>query len=601
MPVLLAGALLAVSCQEKAPEGDKVAKANITGTVIDDQDNPLEGVTVTFVTPDAAKEQQAVATTNSNGTFLAEDVPSTARLVNFTKEGYASASTTIAEAKFETGEITLETAVLVYSQASIEGNVFTLSNEPYADVTVTCGTLTTTTTAEGGYKFEGLTIKGYTLNFSDADGNTAELEITAEDFTDGIAYAPNVTLGSYVMPGLTYSEIQAAPYWYGNNYAGGVGAFQMQWNHVGFLTMFPYKAVGYRNAAEGISLVSGPDNEGELVSYIYGRKTIFTGNCYINLCARTFRAYEAAPAKLGVGVMDLSSGSKEVHYLDPQNTYQGQKKMGGGTTTLDVEHNMFAFDLSEYAGKEIAFAIGVFGGYQRLNEEEGYPETPIVRILFADKDMTEEFDAKNLSATFTGEKPEGYENWPGFTKANLSSLMPNPGTSFSGESFEATDGEYANWAGTNHFMTSWVPEIANERTVPLQDGSLFALASFNGNLEIPTGYMMSRFTSPKKNMTIACRTYDSTKESYLRVTVVDLNDFSAAALAPTSESTAANEIVAGENGTIGLNNDMGSVDEPSKFAKLKFDLSAYAGKDVVIVVSAHKGNVISFYSIDFAD
>ncbi|MBR5035355.1 MAG: carboxypeptidase regulatory-like domain-containing protein [Bacteroidales bacterium] len=600
--LLIAGTLLSVSCnKEKEPQPEQKVTANVSGTVIDDLDNPLEGVTVSFVTADSKKEQQAVATTGSDGKFLAKDVPSTARVVNFTKDGYATASTTIAEAKFASGEITLETVVLAFSEASIEGKVFDLNSTPYAGVTVTCNALTTTTDEDGFYSFSGLTIKDYTLNFSDTAGNTAELSVTADKFTsEGVAYADNITLGSYILPGLSFSEMASAPYWYGNNYAGGVGAFKMQWNHVGFLTAYPYRAVGYRNAAEGISLVSGGDNEGELVSYLYGRKKITSDNCYINLCARTFRAYQNAPAKLNVGVIDLSSSTKTITYLTPQDTYQGLKKMGGGTKTLDVEHNMFCFDLSAFAGKEVGFAIGVMGGYKRLNEEEGYPETPIVRILFADKDMTAEFDKDDLNATFTGEKPAGCD-WPGFTKANLRSLMPNPGTSFTGESLGAEDGEYAVWAGTNHLMMSWAIEIRDEATTPLQDNSVFALRAHRSNFNVPTGLMMSRFTNPKKNMTIKARTYDGSKPTYFRVTVVDLSDFSATALAPLSTSTAANALVEGENSTIGLNNDQGTVNDPSKFATLNFDLSAFSGKDVVIAIGNHHGNNLSIYSVDFAD
>lgn len=599
---LTAGVLLAVSCKEKVdpqPE-DKTVTANVSGTVVDDLDNPLEGVTVSFVTADSKKEQKATATTGSNGKFVAEAVPSTARVVNFTKQGYAPTSTTISESKFASGEITLETVVLIFSEASIEGKVFNLAGEPYAGVTVSCNSQTATTDAEGVYSFAGLTIKDYTISFSDAEGNTAEVAVSADSFTEeGIAYVDNITLGSYILPGLSFSEMASAPYWYGNNYAGGVGAFKMQWNHVGFLTAYPFKAVGYRNAAEGISLVSGGDNEGELVSYLYGRKKITSDNCYINLCARTFRAYEAAPAKLNVGVIDLSSSTKTITYLTPQDTWQGLKKMGGGTKTLDVEHNMFCFDLSQFAGKEVGFAIGVMGGYKRLNEEEGYPETPIVRILFADKDMTAEFDKDDLNATFTGDKPAGCD-WPGFTKANIGSLIPNPGTSFTGEAKGAEDGNYAAWAGTNHLMMSWTPEIHNELTTPLQDGSLFAIAAYYNNFNTPTGYIMSRFTNPKKSMTIKARTYGS-GPTYFRVTVVDLSDFSATALAPQSSSTAANPLVEGENGTIGLNNDQGTVNDPSKFATLNFDLSAFSGKDVVIVIGNHKGNNLSIYSVDFAD
>ena len=442
--------------------------------------------------------------------------------------------------------------------------------------------------------------KAYTINFTDSEGNMASVSIVASDFVEFTAYPKTVVLSNFIIPGITYSEITAAPWWYGNNYAGGTGAFKMQWNHVGFLTAYPYKAVGYRNAAEGISLVSGPDNPGELVSYLYGRKKITAGNCYVNLCARCFRAYQNNPTQIGVGVIDLTSGKKIVNYLPGQDIYQGLKKMKGGTSFLDVEHNLFVYDLSAYIGKDIAFAIGVFGGYKRSNEEEGFPESPIVRILFSDKDMTSEFESNDLNATFSGDKPEGCSNWEGFTKANISSLTPNTGTSFTGVAGDATDGDYTAWFGTNHLMTSWSTEIKNEATTPLQDNTIFAIAAYNNDITRPTAYIMSRFTNPKKNLTLKVRTYGASP-TYFRVSVVDLSNMSVTALPYTNTDAAEVGLSEGESGTIGLKHDQGTVNEPDKFATVKFDLSAYAQKDVVIVIGNHKGNNLSIYSVDLTD
>ena len=60
LPVLVfltAGVLLTVSCKEEPqPQPEQKVTANVSGTVIDDLDNPLEGVTVSFVTADSKKE-----------------------------------------------------------------------------------------------------------------------------------------------------------------------------------------------------------------------------------------------------------------------------------------------------------------------------------------------------------------------------------------------------------------------------------------------------------------------------------------------------------------------------------------------------------------
>ena len=595
-----------VSCQKDDPKEDPVTDvtATVTGTVIDDQDKPISDVTVTFVTSDSKKETKATATTDASGKFSAT-VPSTGRVVNFTKSGYASASTSIAESKFSAGAtIDLGTIVMEFSEAQIEGKVLNLAGEPYSGVTAKLNDKTTTTDADGIYKFDGLTIKDYKIQFSDAEGNTAEVSVAASDFTDGIAYVANITLGSYIIPGLTYNDFVNAAYWYGNDYAGGYGAFCAQWNNVGFLTAYPMGGVGnIRNAAEGISLYCSADAEGELASYMYGRKQIAEGNCYVNLCARNFRASADNPAKLDIAVLDLSANTREVTYLPAQDIYQGLKKMNGGTSMLDVEHNLFVFDLSAYKGKEIAFAIGVLGGYSTDGDQ---PETPIVRIMFADKDLTAEFEAENLTACFSGDKPAGCEEWASFTKANISSVAPASATSFSGLAGEAhNDGanvgcDYNPWRGTNHIAVNWALQIRNEAYTPIQDG-IFALNGVYGkNYNSPSSYIFNRFSSPKKTMTVKTRSYVAGEPTLFRATVVDLSNYAATALVP-SNSASGVSVVEDGNGCLAIDHDFGSKDSPDELAAITFDLSAYAGKDIVIVLANHGGNPLPIYSIDFAD
>jgi len=590
---LCLAALLSVSCQEKEPK-DETVKATVSGTVVDDQENPLEGVKVTFVTADSKKEQKAATTTDAEGKYSVE-VPSTGRVVSFEKDGYATFSTTIAEARFAAGAIKID-AELIFSQASIEGKVVDLESNPYEGVKVTCADKETTTDATGTYKFEGLTIKEYTLNFSDAEGNTAEVTVAAEDFEEGVAYLSTVTLGIEILPGLSYSKLAQAPKWYGNNYAGGNGTFKMGWSVVGFLTAYPSLNPAGRIAAEGHCLVHAYNNPEQICSCVYGRKTITSGNCYVNICARSF-CPEATPGHIGIAVLDLTSGSRTLVYGEKYEIWQGLKRMQGGTSTLDVEHNLFVFDLSKFVGKEIAFALGAYG--DKLEKE-----TMIVRMLFSDHDMTSDFESKDLNATFTGDKPAGYENWDGFTKANLSSLMPNDGTSFTGQAGEATAGDYRTWKGTNHLMTSWSFEVKDNAVAPLQDNALFALCS-NGkgtNYTTPKGYIFSRFTNPKKKMTIKARTYVTPQYTRFKVVVVDLSTYAVTCLAPTSDSVG--NIASGDDlmeGLVGLDNDKGSINNPSDFATLNFDLSGFANKDVVIAIANIWGNNLSIYSVDFAD
>ena len=83
-----------VSACQKDPEPQPESKGTIQGTVIDNLENPVEGVTVEI------SDVEGTVTTAADGTFKVENVAIDRHTIKFTKSGYLEASTSVSAAKF---------------------------------------------------------------------------------------------------------------------------------------------------------------------------------------------------------------------------------------------------------------------------------------------------------------------------------------------------------------------------------------------------------------------------------------------------------------------------------------------------------------------
>lgn len=612
--VLMASlALLFQSCEGNTADGAKwddsvVGTATLSGVVKDTFGNLLADVTVSCMKTDSKREVVGSVLSGADGSFSLQDVPSNARFVTFHKDGFATVAYTIAKDRFAQEDNIVLNPELEFSTAVITGVVLNGETvKPMSGVVVSNGVKTATTDSDGKFRIEGLTINAYTLTYSTSE-DSYKREVLGSDFIDGVAQVPTVRLGgSDVFPGLSWQEMADSKVWYANDYygcTGGFGEVNFDWSS-GYLSAFPY--VGYfRYEAEGCAFEIrgkgsdkgwfGMTDEGDqdvLNAFLYGRKRIEEGNKVMSLNIRTHGSQEIY---FGIQVLNLTDGETTARKA-------GVHHYTGGN------YNHFSFDLSDYVGKDIAFAFGPYfykgsGGHLCIR-----------RVTFAPTAL----GAGKMGFTFpTGTPVTGLgENWH-LTKEEVTSLTVNPGVSFSGQNQGQSRDDvqrthnpggqqgYSGWNGTNHLMNSWGLK-ANNRNVEPINGEGYTIKARGGRdagYDAPETYIYSRFNISSFNdlMTIRVRNFSGTVPTVFRVTAVT-DDGVAKALAPVENTASQASAVEGGNGCWKFIHESGA-GNPKDYAAFKYDLKEFTGKNVVIAVSVHKGDVrdgeqkLCFYGID---
>lgn len=580
---------LAASCVQREERGywddSSVGSATVTGVVKDTFGNLLENVEIYFMGTNLAREVRYVTFSDWDGSFRMDNIPSNARYVTFVLDGYATMAYTIDPRRFaEGGEIELN-PVMEYSRARIRGRVLSaVDGQPMGGVRVDCGASAAATDAEGNFDVTGLTLKDYTVTYTIADGSTYTREVAMSDFDDdGQIVMPDVRLGGEeILPGLKWQEIADAPVWYSNNYHGSTGFSGINHWSVGYMSAFNW--VGdYRYEAEGCALVNiaggyeNPDTE-QFIGYTYGRKRIEEGNRYFCVNLRTHYATAANQALFGVKVLNLTDGALKCEDV-------------GRATYANSEFSTFTFDLGKYVGKEVAVAFGIYWTSENYHVASR-------RFSFSSA-------AIKGDEALTGTPIAGAE-WRGFTRENLSSMMVNEGTVFSGANFglNSSDGDqgarrvhnpggqqgFSLWAGTNQLAMSWAFQYVSKEVEPVnqQGFTIKTRSDADADYYNPESFIYSRFKISGANdrLHLFVRTFSSANPTVFKVTAVPLDNPKAVALAPVSNT--ADALLPANNGCWSFIHEKGD-GNPDDYAEFVYDLSAYSGQEVVIAIGVHKG------------
>lgn len=588
MSVFLGLLLSLPACRQEVQPGrwddGSVGTATFSGVVKDTFGALLEDVDICFHGTNLQRELRYVTFSDWDGTYRIEGVPSNARFVTFSLEGYATIAYTIDPRRFTEGAEIVLNPVMEFSRAAICGRVLNaVDGQPLPGVRVDCGAAAVSTDAEGRFTIEGLTLKDYTLTYTIADGSTYVREVTLDDFQEGTATLPDVRLGgSELLPGMKWQDLADAPVWYTNDYHGSTGFGGVNHWSAGYLSAFPWYG-DYRYEAEGCALVNvhegydSPDPE-QFIAYTYGRKHIENGNRIFNVHLRTHYATPADPAVFGLKVLNLSDGATQCDDL-------------GRFTHGSSEYATFSFDLSRYAGKDVVLALGIYWTPYDFHAVSR-------RFSFAPAVVRGD---DPLSGTPVTGAP-----WPGFTRENLASLGVNPGTVFSGSNFglNASDGDrgarrvhnpggqqgFSLWAGTNHLAMSWAFQYVNKEVEPVNDEgfTLKTRSDANADYQEPESYLYSRFRISDANdrLHLYLRTFSSASPTVFRVTVVPLESGIALPITPVSNSARAASPVT--NGCWSFLHEWGN-GNPDDYAEFVYDLSDYRGKDIVLALGIHKG------------
>lgn len=581
---LLSGIMTAVSCSDDNSEKETGKVSEVSGTVYDTQGNTLADVNITLRKTGTKRELEDQTTSASDGTFQFGNVRAINQLLTFEKEGYSLVGITVPSNKLLAGAVVLR-PVLEYAAAKISGRVLDAQNGnvPFQGVTVSNGTKSVTTGADGSYLFESLTIQDYTLSFSMTGCTAVTKKLTADMFTDGVINVEDIALGGKeLLPGLTLNDLKAAPCWYVNEYRGGAsrGGGRIDWS-TSFMSAQFFSWVGkVQMQNEGCTLRlkswdSGKKDLENFDSFTYGRKFITEDNKIMSVNARCHQATAEVPVKWGVQVIDLTEVDPSVDLI------------GGVQEHPSGSYLTFEFDLSDYVGKEVIVAIGHF------RDSDAYLKNQfaIAHVSFApERTEGDEY--------LPGEEIPGLEGWH-LTKEMVRSSMPNPVTEITGcvpsdiSIDPKKDPCYHPLSGTGHIVSEWAFQYVNKDIEPTpKEGIVIKSRNKEGvqaDYALPESFFYSKLKiyNGHNKVTFRVRNFSATVPTVFKVTVIN-DDCSPVFLSPVSYT--AQSASATENGCWLFINEAGSPDSPKDYAEFTYDLSAYNGQNVMVCLGIHKAD-----------
>lgn len=589
--VCLASSFALLSCDDDEEPGS-LTVGTITGVVTNVDGQPIPDVTVTV---SGVNEEDVTATTGSDGSFTLENIPLKLHAVKFSKTGWLTMSRSVEPSHFDENNIATVYVNLLDATAKIIGVVKDAKNGsvPLPGVSVTVGVAGSATTGEDGvYAIENLVPDNYTVTFSKDTYLSISRSVTAADFIDGVATI-DVSMGSVeLLRGLTAEDLATADKWYYNEYRGGRnGDAYPHWDWAcDYMSTLDFRGA-WEEQNEGTTLQirnndadrSNPADLDVFDSFVYGSKLITDDNKIMSVRLRTHSADAASPTHFGVQVVDLS------------NPEPSAVKIGDNQTYGSSDYADFEFDLSEYVGKEVIIAIGTY----RESTGDYWKQLVLRAIRFADKKVT---DWNWLPGT------EVVPDWK-LTLETVRSTMPQQKKSFTGLSPVSGDRDnyvdaYRSWRTVGHVGAEW-------HFVPLKkDPEVFASEGYilktrdtpEESTTVPEAYLYAKFAiAPGSNeLTFTTRNFGG-NYTYFKLTAID-DEGNVVHVAPSSNT--AQEASAATDGCWKFKHGDGGASNPEGYAAFVYDLSAFDGKNVTIVIGVYNGeantgeNKLVFHTID---
>ena len=607
---MLAGlAFTALSCKDEDTGGTGVTrKSSISGVVVDTQGDPLADVVVTLKGTDTKREVIATTTSGADGFFSFPQVLATNQFLTFEKKGYSSVGITVPSNLLLDGAVSLS-PVLEFANAVIRGRVLDArnGNAPLAGVTVSIGTKSVVTGADGTFLFENLTIQEYTLSCTKPGSAPFSKKLTPDMFgKEGVIVIDDISMGGKeLLPGRTAQDLKDTQLWYTNEYRGGYGrgGGRIDWS-TSFMSCQFFNWIGMCEVQnEGCTLrINNDPNNGDrdkpadfvnFSTFTYGRKLITEDNKIMSIYARCHQATVQDPVYWGLQIIDLSAEDPTVDLIDGV-----QQHPSGDYITFD-------FDLSKYVGKEVIIAIGHF----RAKTGDYWNQFCIAHVSFA----PEVNEGDNY---LPGTPVAGLEDWH-MTEEMVRSTMPNPRTHFIGYSlpeiapmvFAKRHPGYYFWGGTGHIASEWGFQYVNKDTEPLpSEGFIIKTRSgAKADYNVPESYFYSKFdiSAGHNKFLLKVRNFDANVPTTFKFTVIR-NNAEVSFLDPVRNTAVSASKVDGGNGCWQFINEQGGQGNPQDYATFEYDLSAFNGESVMVCIGIHKGvtpdqsgeQKLCFYSVD---
>lgn len=586
--ILIGIGLMSFSCKE-GENGDSgnIGKASVTGIIKDTQGNPLPDVEVSLRNTDTKKEVIARTVSASDGSFSFKDIPAANQFLSFEKKGYSTVGITIMSYHLLKGDVNLS-PIMEFASAVIKGRVLDAQNgnRPFAGVSVSIGSSTLETGADGIFLFENLTIQEYTLSCTKAGCAPYTKKLTPDLFgNEGIIDIGDISLGGKeLLRGLTAQDLKDAPAWYVNEYRGGFGrgGGRIDWSTSFMSCQFFNWSGNWEMQNEGCTLrirnsgdeQNNPADLENFDTFTYGRKLITADNFIMSVNCRCHQATNENPVYWGVQIIDLSAP-------DPKTDL-----IGGVKEHPSGDYMTFQFDLSKYAGKEVIVAIGHF----RAKTGNYWNQFCIAHVSFAPA-------VTNGDDFLPGKEVAGLEGWH-MTEEMVRSSMPNTRKKFIAYTlpglkvYTKRNPAYHAWAGTGHIASEWAFQYVNVDIEPIANEG-FILRTRNGippDYNVPEAYFYSKFSIAEgsNKMIMRARNFSSTLATTFKFTVIQDNG-TVTFLDPVKHKAVSAQKVEGGNGCWEFINETGGLDTPDDYASFEYDLSGFNGQDIMVCIGIHKG------------
>ncbi|MCW5912089.1 MAG: carboxypeptidase regulatory-like domain-containing protein [Cyclobacteriaceae bacterium] len=595
--ILLAGFLVTVSSCTKDDDPAGGSLGTITGNVTDAEGQPVPDVTVTV---SGVNEQDVSVTTGSDGKYTFQNVSLKLHAVTFSKTGWLTVSKSVEAKDFDGSNIATVNVTLVNASAKITGTLSDAKNggAPLADATVSVGTAGTVQSgSDGTYAIENLVAGNYTVTFTKANYITVTRQITAADFTGGVATI-NITMGGQeLLRGLTAADLVNADKWYYNEYRGGRNADAYpHWDWAcDYMSALDFRGA-WQEQNEGTTLqirnnVEDRTNPADLNvfdSFVFGSKIITADNKIMSIRLRTHNADAANPAYFGVQVIDLSAAQPAAVKIGDNKTY------GSG------DYADFEFDLSDYVGKEVIVAIGIY----RQATGDYWKQLVLRAIRFADRKV-ENWDWLPGTEVVAGWK---------LSQETARSTMPHTKKSFTGISTISGNRDnyvdaYRSWRDNNHVAAEWhfVPLKKDPEVFPAEGYLIKTRSTSEVSTTVPEAYIYAKFAiaSGSNQLTLKTRNFQSGSApdhyTYFKLTAIK-DDGTVTHIEPASNT--AENANAEADGCWKFRHYHGTKDEPENYASFVYDLSQFNGSNVLLAFGVYNGaantseNKLTFYAID---
>jgi len=594
MFALLLGVIASVASSCKDDDGSVIIDfGTVSGLVTDDVGLPISNVTVSIT------GMEETVTTGSDGRYTFPNVSMEKHAIVFEKTGYQTIGATILAGKFDAEKRAVINVSMLDASLRIVGTVTDAKNGgiPLADVTVSVGNITATTGSDGKYVIENLASDDYTVTFVKRDYVTVIRTVSKGDFVDKVATLDLRMGGAELLRGLTADDLANADKWYYSEYRGGGNAdayphWDWACNYFSSMTFWGNWEEQWEGTTlqirNGESQRSNPADLDSFDSFTYGSKKITADNKILSLRLRTHNADEAEPAHFGVQIVDLSAANPTA------------VKVGGNQTYGSGDYADFHFDLSEYIGKEVIVAVGIY----REKTGDYWKQLVLRRIAFAQENVV------NWDWIPGTEVVSGWK----LTQEMVRSTMPHLKKSFTGISPISAGRDvnmehgypaaYQAWRGVSHIGHEWsfVPIHKDPEVFPSEGFLIKTRGNEPANTRVPESYFYSKFSiAPGSNQfTLKTRNFGN-EYTFFKVSAIK-DDGTVIHLNPASNT--ADEAAAAEDGCWKFKHGSGGAGEPDAYASFVYDLSQFNGSDVVLTIGVYNGerngdeNKLVFYSLD---